>query len=76
MRPTRNNRGIAHENGSIESPHGYFKNWLHQALLLQGSCDFDSIASYQNFIIQVIEVLNAKICQKFQEEQAYTNFKK
>jgi hypothetical protein len=71
MRPTRNNRGIAHENGSIESPHGYFKNRLHQALLLRGSCDFDSIASYQNFIIQVIEVLNAKICQKLQEEQAY-----
>lgn len=71
IRPTRNNRGIAHENGSIESPHGYFKNRLHQALLLRGSCDFDSIADYQCFIIQVMEVLNAKICQKFQEEQAY-----
>ncbi|WP_146134169.1 hypothetical protein [Chlorogloea sp. CCALA 695] len=41
MRPTRNNRGIAHENGSIESPQGYFKNRRHQALLLRGSCDFD-----------------------------------
>ena len=71
MRPTRNNRGIAHENGSIESPHGYFKNRLHQALLLRGSCDFDTIADYQGFILQVIEVLNAKVYQKFQEEQAY-----
>ena len=71
MRPTRNNRGIAHENGSIESPHGYFKNRLHQALLLRGSCDFDHIADYQGFIVQVIEVLNAKISQKFQEEQPY-----
>ena len=71
MRPTRNNRGIAHENGSIESPHGYFKNRLHQALLLRGSCDFDTIADYQGFILQVIEVLNGKICQKFQEEQPY-----
>jgi len=71
MRPTRNNRGIAHENGSIESPHGYFKNRLHQALLLRGSCDFDTISDYQGFIVQVIEVLNAKIGQKFHEEQAY-----
>jgi hypothetical protein len=26
MEPTRNNRGVAHENGSIESPHGHLKN--------------------------------------------------
>jgi hypothetical protein len=25
MQPTRNNRGVAHENGSIESPHGHLK---------------------------------------------------
>jgi transposase InsO family protein len=25
MEPTRNNRGVAHENGSIESPHGHLK---------------------------------------------------
>ena len=25
MLPTRNNRGVAHENGSIESPHGHLK---------------------------------------------------
>lgn len=71
MRPTRNNRGIAHENGSIESPHGYFKNRLHQALLLRGSNDFDSITSYQSFIFQVVETLNAKCNQKFLEEQPY-----
>ena len=23
LEPTRNNKGIAHENGSIESPHGH-----------------------------------------------------
>lgn len=71
MRPTRNNRGIVHENGSIESPHGYCKNRFYQALLLQDSCDFDTIVSYQSFIVQVTEVLNSKICQKFQEEKPY-----
>ena len=25
MQPTRNNRGVAHENGSIESPHGHLE---------------------------------------------------
>ena len=25
MQPTRNNRGVAHENGAIESPHGHLK---------------------------------------------------
>ena len=25
MQPTRNNRGLAHENGSIESPHRHLK---------------------------------------------------
>lgn len=33
MQPTRNNRGIAHENGSIESPHGHLKNAVRDALL-------------------------------------------
>jgi hypothetical protein len=34
MRPSRNNRGAAHENGSIESPPGHFKRRLGQALWL------------------------------------------
>jgi len=50
MQPTRNNTGIAHENGSIESPHGHLKNRIEQALLLRGSYDFDSLAEYQVLI--------------------------
>lgn len=71
MRPTRNNRGVAHENGSIESSHGHFKRRLHQALLLRGSCDFDSIESYQQLIHQVVSQLNATCHEKFIEEQQY-----
>ena len=37
MEPTRNNRGVAHENGSIESPHGHLKQAIEDALLLRGS---------------------------------------
>jgi hypothetical protein len=41
MTPTRNNSGVAHENGSIESSHGHLKKTLEDALLLRGSRDFD-----------------------------------
>src|SRR6266480_3662641 len=36
MMPTRNNLGVAHENGSIESSHGHLKKALRDALLLRG----------------------------------------
>ena len=35
MVPTRNNRGVAHENGAIESRHGHVKTRVAQALLLR-----------------------------------------
>ena len=35
MTPTRNNVGVSHENGSIESPHGHLKRRIKQALLLR-----------------------------------------
>jgi hypothetical protein len=36
MQPTRNNRGVAHENGAIESPHGHLKKAVRDALLMRG----------------------------------------
>ena len=71
MRPTRNNTGIAHENGSIESPHGHFKRRLTQQLYLRGSFDFDSVAAYQTFIEQVVATLNGKCTVKYAEEKAH-----
>jgi hypothetical protein len=46
MMPTRNNLGVAHENGSIESSHGHLKKALEDALLLRGSRDFDHLDGY------------------------------
>ena len=54
MEPTRNNRGIAHENGSIESRHGHLKARLEQALLLRGSSDFETVEAWRRFIAQVV----------------------
>jgi hypothetical protein len=36
MTPSRNNRGVAHENGSIENAHWHLKNVLCDELLLRG----------------------------------------
>lgn len=69
MQPTRNNPGVAHENGSIESSHGYFKRRLCQALYRRGSFDFETVAQYQAFIESVIAKLNAKCQQKFELER-------
>jgi len=71
LRPTRNNRGIAHENGAIEASHGHFKNRLHQALLVRGSCDFDSPLDYQHFIEQVVERLNHHCIERFETERSH-----
>ncbi|GAB4231711.1 MAG: IS21-like element ISBj11 family transposase [Elainellaceae cyanobacterium] len=71
MRPTRNNTGIAHENGSIESSHGHFKRRLTQQLYLRGSFDFESVTVYQRFIEQVVTTLNGKCVTKYTEEKAH-----
>jgi hypothetical protein len=47
MTPTRNNGGLAHENGSIEGPHGHLKRAIEDALLMRGTSDFDDLAAYR-----------------------------
>jgi len=71
MRPTRNNTGIAHENGAIESPHGHFKRRLTQQLYLRGSNDFESVAAYQALIAQVVATLIDKCTLKYEQEKSH-----
>ncbi len=56
IRRTRccNNRGVAHENGSVESAHGHLKKTIRDALLMRGSAAFDDLAAYRRFIDEVI----------------------
>lgn len=68
LQPTRNNRGVAHENGSIEGSHGHFKNRLHQALLLRDSFNFDSVEQYQQVIQKVVDSLNRGCHERFVAE--------
>lgn len=54
MTPTRNNKGVSHENGSVESSHGHIKNRIAQELLLRGNNDFDSVAEYEAWIQNIV----------------------
>lgn len=71
LEPTRNNTGIAHENGSIESPHGHLKNRIKQAIYLRGSTDFGSVAQYQALIDKATEGLNRQCQAKYEAEKAH-----
>ncbi len=60
MEPSRNNRGVAHENGSIEGSHGHLKSAIRDALLLRGSAEFADLAVYRRFIDEVMSRKNAR----------------
>ena len=60
MTPTRNNAGVAHENGAVEGQHGHLKRVIAQALLLRGSADFDSLDAYRDWIAELIGRRNAR----------------
>lgn len=59
MTATRNNVGIAHENGAIEASHGHLKQALAQALLLRGSTEFADLPLYRRFVAEVVGRANA-----------------
>lgn len=70
MEPTRNNRGVAHENGGIESPHGHLKNSIRDALLMRGTIDFDDLAAYRSFLDEIVGRKNARNRQRIDAERA------
>jgi transposase len=71
MKPSRNNPGRSHENGSIESPRGHLKNRIEQALLLRGSTDFKSTGAYQHWLDGIIAGINRCRRAKFDSERPY-----
>ena len=71
MLPTRNNRGVAHENGSIESRHGHVKDRIDQALMLRGSRGFDTLDAYRSFVAGVIADHNRRHADTIEIERAH-----
>lgn len=68
MEATRNNKGVSHENGAIESPNRHLKSRLNQALMLRNSRDFDTIEDYRGFVAKVQQRYNARNKKALQEE--------
>ena len=71
MTPSRNNPGVAHENGSIESPHGHLKKTLEDALLLRGARDFDDLDAYRRFVDEIIGRQNAHNRKRIELERPH-----
>jgi len=69
MQPTRNNRGVAHENGAIESPHGHLKKAIKDALLMRGVSDFDDPARYRRFLDEIVSRKNAHHAKRIEAER-------
>ena len=69
MTPSRNNAGIAHENGAIEGPHGHLKRAIEDALLMRGARDFDDLASYRRFIDEIVGRCNARNAKRIDVER-------
>jgi len=67
---SRNNLGVAHENGRVESPHGHLKRRIEQALLLRGSSDFETPAAYQAFLVEVAAGYNRPRLMRLEQEKA------
>lgn len=69
MEPSRNNAGLAHENGSIESAHGHLKQALEDALLLRGSRDFADLDAYRAFVDGIVGRRNANNAKRIALER-------
>jgi hypothetical protein len=70
VKPSRNNPGVSHENGSVEKSHDLFKNAVDQQLLLRGSRDFSSVPNYELFLNQIKDGRNKGRKQRLIEELA------
>ena len=69
MEPTRNNRGVAHENGGIESPHGHLKHAIRDALLMRGTMDFEDLGAYRGFLDEIVGRKNARNIKRIDAER-------
>ena len=71
MAGTRNNRGVSHENGSVESSHRYLKEAIEQALLLRGHRDFEDRAAYEMFVREAVMRRNRRNAAAFRIEREH-----
>ena len=71
MIPSRNTRGCARENGSIESAHRHLKQRIKDALVLRNSRDFPSLSAYRQFIAEIVADINLRKSRLIDEERTH-----
>jgi hypothetical protein len=69
MTPTRNNPGLAHESGTIESAYGHLKKVLGHELLLRGSGDLADLGACRCFVDEVVGRRNARNRKRIEIER-------
>ena len=70
LRASRNNPGVSHENGTIESRQGSLKRALDQGLLLRGTREFADLQAYLQFVAETVRRLNARCARAWEVERA------
>ena len=71
VKPSRNNPGQSHENGSIEKSNDLIKKAIDQELMLRGSRNFRAIEEYNHFIDDIVKRRNKLRIARTTEEEAY-----
>ncbi len=73
MKPSRNNRGVAHENGAIESAHRHLKDRVRGELELRGSRDFECLDAYRTFVAEIVARENVRVAKDIETERGQLN---
>ena len=69
IRPTTNNPGVSHENGSIEKSHDLLKSAIDQTLMVRGSRDFLTQKDYMDFLQKIVDGRNVFRMTHFEQEE-------
>ncbi len=70
MKPRTIGVGKKEQNGDIEALNGALKRMLEQLLKLRGTRDFDSVASYEAWLWEVMQQANHTRCKRTADELA------
>ena len=61
------------QNGCVERGHGVLKSLIRQALKLRRSSDFASVLDFERFVLLLVERLNRRRQDRWEEERKHLN---
>ena len=73
MKPSRNNRGVTHENGTIESAPLHLKDRVRGELELRGARDFERLDACRTFVADIVARENARVAKDIETERGHPN---